>query len=95
MIIRVAYHHEDEGWWADSQDVPGWTATASSVDELRQLVEEGVRFALDDAGVVISHVLEGAPHVSGLSFDFISGKSAVRERPGVEESADRRLVGAR
>ncbi len=28
--IRVIYHHEDEGWWAESPDVKGWLAAGDS-----------------------------------------------------------------
>lgn len=45
--IRVTYHHEDGTWWAESVDVPGFTAAADALPELRQLVREGLAFHLD------------------------------------------------
>ncbi len=45
--IRVIYHHEDEGWWAESPDVAGWTAAADSYEEVRRLAEEGIPWALE------------------------------------------------
>jgi predicted RNase H-like HicB family nuclease len=55
MTVRILYHEEPEGWWAESPDVAGWSATAETFDELRKLAEEGVRFALDDEAVEIEH----------------------------------------
>jgi predicted RNase H-like HicB family nuclease len=91
-IVPVAYHHEPDGWWADSPEIPGWSATAESVDELRQLVEDGIRFALEDANVTIYHMLEEL-QVSGLTFDFVRGEATVRARPGsVKDVTDLHLV---
>lgn len=55
MSVRILYHEEPEGWWAESPDVAGWSASANTFDELRKLAEEGVRFALDDESVEIEH----------------------------------------
>lgn len=55
--IRVIYHHEDEGWWAESPDVKGWTAVADTYPEILKLAEEGIPFALecDEDEVEIEH----------------------------------------
>jgi predicted RNase H-like HicB family nuclease len=45
--VRVIYHHEAEGWWAESPDVPGWTAVGKSYAEILTLAEEGIPFALE------------------------------------------------
>jgi len=45
--VRVIYHHEGEGWWAESPDVPGWTAVGKSYAEILKLAEEGIPFALE------------------------------------------------
>jgi predicted RNase H-like HicB family nuclease len=44
--VRVIYHHEEDGWRAESPDVEGWSATGDSYPEVRQLVLAGVPFAL-------------------------------------------------
>jgi predicted RNase H-like HicB family nuclease len=76
--VDVIYHRESGRWWADSPAVPGWTATAESLQELRQLVEDGVRFALDSDEVLPIHRLEpGLPMPSGLFFDFAGGRTGV------------------
>ncbi len=28
--VRVIYHHEAAGWWAESPDVEGWSAAGDS-----------------------------------------------------------------
>jgi len=76
--VRVIYHHEADGWWADSPEISGWTATAASVDELRSLAEEGVRFALDDPTVQIEHQLDGGPDNAQITYDFVLRKTEIR-----------------
>ena len=44
--IRVIYHQEPEGWWAESPDVDGWSAGGADYDEVHALAIEGVPFAL-------------------------------------------------
>lgn len=51
--ITVVYHHEGEGWWADSPDLPGYVAAADTLHQVRELVHEGVPFYLDCEQVVI------------------------------------------
>ena len=49
MTVRVLYHHEPQGWWAESPDIDGWTVAGESYEQVRQLVEDGVSFALAGA----------------------------------------------
>jgi predicted RNase H-like HicB family nuclease len=49
VTIRVLYHEEDQGWWAESPDVEGWTVAGDTYEEVRRLVEDGVTFALASA----------------------------------------------
>jgi predicted RNase H-like HicB family nuclease len=46
MTVRIVYHHEPEGWWAESPDIDGWSVTGQGYEEVRRLVEDGVLFAL-------------------------------------------------
>lgn len=46
--ITVRYHKEAGTWWAESPNLPGFSAAADSREELRALVAEGVAFAIDD-----------------------------------------------
>lgn len=58
--VRIRYHHEPEGWWAESNELPGWTAAASTIDELRALTREsvagfqGLDVAIEEDGVPLS-----------------------------------------
>ena len=49
MTIRVLYHHEPEGWWAECPDIEGWSVAGESYEEVRRLVQDGVAFALASA----------------------------------------------
>jgi predicted RNase H-like HicB family nuclease len=57
--VRVQYHLDEGSWWADSPDVPGFTAVAETLQELRPLAREGVCFALDEK-VVVEDTTPGA-----------------------------------
>jgi len=46
-LIRVIYHLEEGSWWADSPDVKGWLAAADTYEEIVELAEEGIPFALE------------------------------------------------
>lgn len=51
--VQVSYHYEDgEGWWADSDALPGWTAIGATFEEVRTLVREGVREFVGDTAIV-------------------------------------------
>jgi hypothetical protein len=40
--VTVVYHHEEGSWWAESDDLPGFSAVGSSFDEVERLVREAV-----------------------------------------------------
>jgi predicted RNase H-like HicB family nuclease len=46
VTVRVLYHHEPDGWWAESPDVDGWTVAGETYEEVRGLVNDGITFAL-------------------------------------------------
>ena len=46
MTIRILYHEDPPGWWAESPDIDRWTVAGETYDEVRALVEEGVACAL-------------------------------------------------
>ena len=45
--VVIDYHHEPEGWWADSDDLPGFTAVGATYDEVRELAHSGAEFYLE------------------------------------------------
>lgn len=53
--VRVIYHCEPEGWWAESPDIEGWSVAGDSYVEVRNLVEAGVEVVSGRAGVTIEH----------------------------------------
>jgi predicted RNase H-like HicB family nuclease len=58
-LVRIIYHHEPAGWWAESPDVTGWSAAAESYDEVVKLAEEGIPFALGHAPKLEHYVPAG------------------------------------
>jgi predicted RNase H-like HicB family nuclease len=53
--VRVIYHREGEGWWAESPDVEGWSAAGATYAEVAKLAEEGIPFALEREDAVLEH----------------------------------------
>jgi predicted RNase H-like HicB family nuclease len=45
---RVVYHREKDGWWAESPEVPGWTAAGDSFEEVHNLAHEGLPFFAEE-----------------------------------------------
>jgi predicted RNase H-like HicB family nuclease len=41
VTVRVLYHREPDGWWAESPDIDGWTVAGETCDEVRALVDDG------------------------------------------------------
>lgn len=46
QTVHVIYHHEADGWWAESPNVEGWSAAGASYADVVKLAEEGIPFAL-------------------------------------------------
>ena len=46
VTVRVLYHREPDGWWAESPDIDAWTVAGDSYEEVRGLVDDGITFAL-------------------------------------------------
>lgn len=36
----LTVHYEDGTWWAESTNLPGWTAVADTTDQLNALLRE-------------------------------------------------------
>lgn len=56
--VRIRYHHEPEGWWADSPDLPGFSAAGDTLEEVRELASAGVEFATNEPADIVE---EGVP----------------------------------
>ncbi len=61
--VRVIYHHEADGWWAESPDIEGWSVAGQTYAEVVKLAEEGVPFALDRA-VELEHYVPAGKHIA-------------------------------
>ncbi|HYI98750.1 MAG TPA: hypothetical protein VEX36_03590 [Thermoleophilaceae bacterium] len=57
--VRVIYHHEPDGWWAESPDVEGWSAAGDSYADVRKLAHEGIPFALGHEAAIEHYVPAG------------------------------------
>ena len=62
-IVRVIYHHESDGWWAESPDVDGWSATGDSYADVVKLTEQGIPFALGHKAK-LEHFVPAGEHVA-------------------------------
>jgi predicted RNase H-like HicB family nuclease len=60
--VRVIYHHETDGWWAESPDVEGWSAAGDTYAEVVKLAEEGIPFALGHAAA-LEHDIPAGEHL--------------------------------
>ena len=49
MVVRILYHREPQGWWAESPEVNGWSVAGQTYDEVRRIADDGLRFALASA----------------------------------------------
>lgn len=34
-VVTIHYHQENEGWWAESEAIPGWTAAGLTFADAR------------------------------------------------------------
>jgi predicted RNase H-like HicB family nuclease len=62
-VVRVIYHHESDGWWAESPDVDGWSAAGASYAEVVKQAEEGIPFALAHEAK-LEHFVPAGEHVA-------------------------------
>jgi predicted RNase H-like HicB family nuclease len=53
--VRVIYHCEPEGWWAESPDIEGWSVAGDSYGEVRALVDAGIEFGSDRTDAAVEH----------------------------------------
>lgn len=96
-IVHVRYHFETEGWWAESADLPGWTAVGSSYEDVRRMARTGVaEFAGRDAlveeeGVSFIAMSGGVPGWTG-TVQNSAGRSVLRFTQG-RLSAPNRIPG--
>jgi predicted RNase H-like HicB family nuclease len=71
---RVIYHYEDQCWWAESPEVPRWSAVGETFNEVRKLAEEGIPFATAQEDWSLRHLVPGdlLPYFRGSTAGAIS-----------------------
>lgn len=57
--IEVIYHRENGSWWAESDDLPGFSALARDFESVRNLVREAATAESEEYQLV--EELEGLP----------------------------------
>ena len=86
-VVTVRYHQEPEGWWAETEDLPHYSAAGATYEEVRDLVFRGlpslldepldIREDLSEIGIVIPVVvLSTSSTLPGLDFGALSGSFA-------------------
>ncbi len=71
--VRVIYRREDNLWWAESPNVPGFVATGATLGEVRTLVREGIPFHLDLAPGEVDLVESGEHEQIVVDVHYSSG----------------------
>jgi predicted RNase H-like HicB family nuclease len=70
MNVSFAIHLEptetDVVWWAESGGMPGWSATAPTLRELRTLIEEAVRLYISEEVEIAMGLVPDLPDAPGL-----------------------------
>lgn len=51
--VHLAYHLEDDSWWAESDQVPGLFAGGDTLDEAKELAKQAVRDELGEDVAII------------------------------------------
>ncbi|WP_433008642.1 type II toxin-antitoxin system HicB family antitoxin [Kribbella sp. CA-294648] len=70
--IRIQYHHELDGWWADSPDISGYVVVGDSLAEVRGLVKDGLPFYLETEDI---ELLETSSSGAVVVAEISAGKS--------------------
>lgn len=69
LSVVVRCHYEPEGWWAESPQAPGYSAAGSTLEELQERVESGLRFYFDDeqAHFVFTYIFDESVPLARVS----------------------------
>jgi predicted RNase H-like HicB family nuclease len=60
MQVTIDYHFEDGTWYAVSDDLPGYSASATTLVALRRKVHDGIELVVEGAARVVEHFASGA-----------------------------------
>jgi hypothetical protein len=94
--VRVIYHSEQDGWWAESPDFEGYTAVGATYGEVREHVLEGIPdmagVGLDELNLVevVPSLRSGNPLTKSYGFSI---EITERFRKTSAELSDRKQTG--
>jgi predicted RNase H-like HicB family nuclease len=57
--VRVFYHDDPDGWWAESPDVPGYTGFGETYEVVREQMNEGLPWFAEEDDLCIAHIVTG------------------------------------
>jgi predicted RNase H-like HicB family nuclease len=84
--VRLRVHYEMAGpfeptWWADSPDIPGFSAVYPSLGELQRQAEDAVRFALEATEVELAwETADDAPLWAAVHIQFDQPEFAAKDQ---------------
>lgn len=95
-IVTVRYHQEPEGWWAETGDLPNYSAAGATYEEVRDLVFRGlpalldqpldIREDLSEVGIAVPIVvLNASSSLPGLVLGSLSGSFAASINRGLAQ----------
>lgn len=67
--VKIVYHRDEGAWWADSPDMPGFSAVGDTFDDTRKLALEDIPFYFDGnrPDIVDERMENGAPACPAVS----------------------------
>jgi hypothetical protein len=89
ITVHLRYHHEDDSWWAESEQLPGLFAGGDTLDDAKELARGAVR---DELGEDVS-IFDWMPVPVALepTISASRGSSARRETFDVWVGPDKPL----
>ncbi len=48
LLIRIVIHHEEDGWWAESPDLPGLSVAEDSRESLLAAIKPAVEYYIEE-----------------------------------------------
>ena len=84
--VRLRVHYEMAGpfeptWWADSPDIPGFSAVYPSLGELQRQAEDAVRFALEATEVELAwETADDVPLWAAVHIEFDQPEFAAKDQ---------------
>ena len=65
--IRVWYHWEPEGWWAESPDLPTFSAAGDTFQDVRDQTWSALPFFCEEDVQILEQAVPMTPHTTGTA----------------------------